>query len=182
VEDLFFLLGRRLKVQTMPSTIEDAIRQEAEKLIRRHEMYMTSLARSLKRKELRSGLSQAKTIRAPEHWSISRGFDPYYVRGHARAIARSIERKLAAKTYMPKPACQFLVPKPDGTQRIVQTVFDSLDGDARRQVSGLVYVAASADGCVAEERGSNRQRTLLGQRRAHRSRRLIVCRRMVVTR
>lgn len=115
----FSLSGRRLKNIAMPSTIEAAIRAEAAKLIRRHEMYMTNLAAELRRKQIRSGLNQAKTIQTPEHWKISRGFDPYYVRKHAKAISRSMERKLALKTYAPMPAYQFSVTKPDGTLRKV---------------------------------------------------------------
>jgi RNA-directed DNA polymerase len=110
----------------MPSTIEVAIRNEAEKIIRRHEMYMTNLAREIRRRELRSGLLQTKTIQIPSYWSIARGFDPYYVRRHAKAIARSLERRLENKTYEPRPAFQYSVPKADGTFRKV-SVFQIAD-------------------------------------------------------
>jgi len=110
----------------MPSTIETAIRNEAEKIIRRHEMYMTNLARDIRRHELRSGLTQPKTIQKPSYWSIARGFDPYYVLHHAKAIARSMERSLADRSYEPRPAFKYSVPKPDGTFRQV-SVFQIAD-------------------------------------------------------
>jgi hypothetical protein len=103
----------------MASTNEGAIRAEAAKLIRRHEMYMTNLASELRRKSSRSGLSSSKDIRVPDHWAISRGFDPYYVNKHAKAIARSIERKLASREYSPRPAFQYSIPKADGSSRQV---------------------------------------------------------------
>lgn len=103
----------------MPSTIEIAVRAEAAKLIRRHEMYMTNLAAEIRRKSVRSGLPVPKTVQTPAHWSVSKGFNPYYVRKHAKAIARSIERKLAYREYTPRPAFQFAVPKHDGTVRKV---------------------------------------------------------------
>ena len=101
------------------STIEAAITAEAEKLIRRHEMYMTNLAAEQRRKSVRSGLQVPKLIQIPAHWSIARGFDPYYTKKHAKAIARSIERKLASREYLPRPAFQYSVPKADGTIRRV---------------------------------------------------------------
>jgi RNA-directed DNA polymerase len=103
----------------MPSTIEIAIRAEASKLIRRQEMYMTNLAAELRRKSARSGLAVPKYIQLPAHWSVDQGFNPYYVNKHAKAIARSIERKLGSQEYVPRPAFRYEVPKPDGTLRKV---------------------------------------------------------------
>jgi RNA-directed DNA polymerase len=95
-------------------TIEIAIRNEAEKLIKRHEMYMSNLAAELRRKSVRSGLPTTKEIIKPIHWSIANGFNPYYVKKHAKAIAKSIERKLANREYSPHPAFQYEVPKAGG--------------------------------------------------------------------
>jgi hypothetical protein len=125
-EDLFFLSGRR-EFLRMPSTIETAILAEASKLIRRHENYMTNLAADLRRKSTRSGLPYSKVIKTPDHWSVARGFDPYYVKKHAAAIALSMKKKLASREYAPLPAFQYAVPKPDGSLRMVSlfTVADS---------------------------------------------------------
>jgi RNA-directed DNA polymerase len=109
----------------MPSTIELAIRAEAAKIIRRHEIYMTNLARDLHRRESRSGLPQKKVIQIPSYWSVDRGFDPYYVRRHAKAIARTMERKLADRSYQPRPAYKYSVPKGGGTRDI--SVFQIAD-------------------------------------------------------
>jgi RNA-directed DNA polymerase len=103
----------------MPPTVEAAIREEAAKLIRRHEMYMSNLAAELRRKSIRSGLPVPKKILRPSHWSVANGFNPYYVRKHARAIARTMERTLASREYEPRPAFQYQVPRPDGTMRKV---------------------------------------------------------------
>lgn len=110
----------------MHGTIEKAIRTEAEKLIRRYEMDATNLAREMSRRALRSGLNQQKTLRQPIQWSIANGFNPYYVRRHAAAIANSIEFKLRTETYAPRAAFKYEVPKPDGTLRVV-SVFQIAD-------------------------------------------------------
>ena len=85
----------------MASQIEGTIRAEAAKLIRRHEMYMSNLAAEMRRRSARSGLASQKTILTPAHWSVATGFNPYHVRKHAKAIARSLERQLAARQYAP---------------------------------------------------------------------------------
>src|SRR5579863_7862080 len=115
----------------MASTLEIAIRSEAEKLIRRHEMYATNLARECRRRELRSGLPQTKNLLVPEYWSIANGFDPYYVRSHVRAIAKSMERKLSDQIYTPYPAFLYTIPKNDGTLRQV-SVFQVADSALSR--------------------------------------------------
>ena len=108
------------------NTIEDCIHQEATKLIKRHEAYASRLARDLDRIERRTGDARIKTVQRPSYWSIDRGFDPYYVRSHSSAIARSIEKSLAARDYSPRPAFQYEVPKQDGSKRKV-SVFQVAD-------------------------------------------------------
>jgi hypothetical protein len=125
VEDLLFRPERR-KFCAMSTTIETAIIAEAEKLIRRHEMYATNLAREIRRRELRSGHQQSKIVEIPEYWSLANGFNPYYVRRHAKAIAHAIEQSLAAQTYRPRTAFKYHVPKSDGTFREV-SVFQVAD-------------------------------------------------------
>ncbi len=119
----------------MPSTIEVAIKQEAEKLIRRFEIYATNLAAERRRKEARSGLPVVSIIHRPLQWSLARGFDPYYVRRHAHAIARSLERALRNETYQPRPAFRREIPKPDGTLRFV-SVFQVADSALSKLVFG----------------------------------------------
>ena len=115
----------------MSSTVENAIRREAEKLIRKREVYLTNLAREARRRELRSGLPQTKYVQTPVYWNLSPGFNPYYVRRHAAAIGRSMERSLAAGTYKPRPAFQYSVPKLGGGERHV-SVFQVADSALSR--------------------------------------------------
>ena len=110
----------------MPSTIETSIRAEAEKQIRKHEMYLSELAREIARREARTGLHQQKIIQIPAHWGVNSGFNPYYVRRKAKSIARSMERALANRTYRTRPAYKYLVAKPDGGVREV-AVFQIAD-------------------------------------------------------
>ncbi len=110
----------------MSVTIEKAVRSEAEKLIRRHEMYASNLAREAQRHEARSGLAQTTIVQVPEYWSLANGFNPYYVRRHAKAIARALERRLAAEDYSPFPPYRYSVPRGDGTNRTV-SVFQIAD-------------------------------------------------------
>ena len=110
----------------MSSTIEDAIRAEAEKLIRRHEMYATNLSRDIRRKELRSGHPQPKVVHLPVYWALANGFNPYYVKRHSKAIARSLERSLEDQSYQPRAAFKHFVEKMDGTLREV-AVFQIAD-------------------------------------------------------
>jgi len=109
------------------SVILNAIRDEAHKLIRRHQKYASDLAAALRRREKRSGLIQAKHIHLPEYWSADKGFNPYYVRAHSQGIAYAIEKALAYGQYQPRPAVTYEVEKPDGTLRPV-SVFQVADG------------------------------------------------------
>lgn len=108
------------------SVIFDAVRDEAHKLIRRHQKYASDLAAAVRRREKRSGLLQAKHIHVPEYWSADRGFNPYYVRAHSAGIAYAIDKALASGRYHPRPAVIYQVRKPDGTLRDV-AVFQVAD-------------------------------------------------------
>lgn len=110
----------------MSSTIEEAIRSEATKLVKRHEAYAFNLANELRRREARSGLPQQKVLHRPSYWKVDNGFDPYYVRAHAKPIARSIEGALAECRYRPRPAIDYETKNADGSTRIV-SVFQVAD-------------------------------------------------------
>jgi RNA-directed DNA polymerase len=113
------------------SVILDALRDEAHKLIRRHQKYASDLAAALRRREKRSGLLQAKHIHLPEYWSADNGFNPYYVRAHAGGIAYAIEKALASGRYRPRPAVIYQVEKQDGGLRDV-AVFQVADNAVSR--------------------------------------------------
>jgi RNA-directed DNA polymerase len=99
--------------------IFSAVIEEAEKLIRRHQKYLSDLAANIRRKERRSGLLIAKTAHMPAYWSANNGFNPYHVKSQAAGIAYAIDKSLASGQYRPRPAAQYRVPKGDGSQRAV---------------------------------------------------------------
>lgn len=116
------------------SVIFSAVREEAQKLIRRHQKYLSDLAANTRRKERRCGLPIAKTIHLPTYWSVDKGFNPYYVNAHAAGTSYAIDKALASGRYRPRPAAISSVPKGDGSLRDV-SVFQVADN----AVSKLAY-------------------------------------------
>lgn len=106
--------------------ILSAVREEAGKLVRRHQKYVSDLAASIRRKERRSGVALAKTIYVPAYWSADNGFDPYYVRSHASGISYAIDKALDSGQYRPRPAAKYFVPKGGGSLREI-SVFQVAD-------------------------------------------------------
>lgn len=106
-------------LQLKNSVIFSAVRDEAHKLIRRHQKYASDLAAGLRRREKRSGLPQAKHVHLAEYWSADCGFNPYYVFSHAAGISYAIEKALTSGRYRPRPAVIYSVQKADGTLRDV---------------------------------------------------------------
>ena len=110
------------------------MREEALKLIRRHQKYLSDLAANIRRKERRSGLTIVKIMHMPGYWSASKGFNPYYVKSRALGIAYAINKALASGQYRPRPAAKYFVPKGDGGLREV-SVFQVADN----AVSNLTF-------------------------------------------
>lgn len=108
------------------AVIFDAIRNEAEKLIRRQQKYLSDLAANIRRKQQRSGTAINKTMHEPAYWSWDDGFNPYHVRSNARGIAYAIDKALTTAMYRPRPAAKYVVPKVDGGSRAV-SVFQVAD-------------------------------------------------------
>lgn len=113
------------------SVILTAVRDEADKLIRRHQKYASNLAASLRRRERRSGIPQSKTLYSGEYWSADDGFNPYHVRSHAAGISYAIEKALSAGTYRPRPAVIYTIKKDDGSLRDT-SVFQVADSAVSR--------------------------------------------------
>jgi hypothetical protein len=111
--------------------ISEAISKEAGKLVCRHQIYASELARCLQRREVRTGLVQTKHVKAPQYWSADKGFNPYHVRAHSKAIAYAVTKALDTYTYQPRPAVEYSVPKPGGGQRPV-SVFQVADNAISR--------------------------------------------------
>ena len=102
------------------------MRNEAHKLIQRHQKYASDLAAGLRRREKRSGVPQDKVVHNPEYWSADQGFNPYYVYFHARGISYAIEKALTSAEYRPRSAVIYSLLKADGTLRDV-SVFQVAD-------------------------------------------------------
>jgi hypothetical protein len=111
--------------------IQYAIFEEAQKLVERHQKYASYLAASLARVEKRSGILPPKDLKLPAYWSAHSGFNPYHVRAHADTIAYAIDKALRTKTYEPRPAVEYEVPKKDGGVRKV-SVFPVADNALSR--------------------------------------------------
>lgn len=116
------------------SVIFSSVREEAEKLVRRHQKYLSDLAANFRRRERRSGLPVPKIMHMPGYWSANPGFNPYHVRSHAAGIAYAIDKALASGQYRPRPAAKYFVPKADGGKREV-SVFQVADN----AVSNLTF-------------------------------------------
>jgi RNA-directed DNA polymerase len=111
--------------------IYDAIVAEAEKLVRRHQMYASDLASRQKRVERRTGQPQTKDIKFPQYWAADDGFNPYTVRARSKQIAHAVSKALDGGNYKPRPAVEYSVPKKDGGQRAV-SVFQVADNAISR--------------------------------------------------
>ena len=111
--------------------IEEAIREEALKLIVRHQIDAQRVHDELARQERRTGVQNPKIIRQPDYWSVDQGFNPYKVRPKARRIADAMRAALADREYKPRTSAIYQVPKSDGTMRDV-SVFQVADNAISR--------------------------------------------------
>lgn len=109
------------------------IRADADKLIDRFKRYATSLHEEVMRRRRRSGQAVPKTILRPAYWTADRGFDPFYVRVHAKQIAYAVGKAIHTGRYRPRPAVSYEVAKSDGSKRIV-SVFQIADSAVSRRI------------------------------------------------
>jgi RNA-directed DNA polymerase len=131
--------------------LQRVIEGEAEKLIRRFENYARQLSDEYRRRRRRTTRSiPPLQLKRPNYWSLAKGFDPYFARARANCIAHSIERKIAAKSYVPHSPYQHFVPKKGGGQREVcvfqvadsavsHIFYDSLIAKNRARISSRAY-------------------------------------------
>lgn len=100
--------------------LEQIIREEAEKLIARYHEYHNRIhLESIRNKRRLGDLAPRKKIHTPDYWSLNRKYDPFYVKSKHKSIARSIAKKIEARTYSPNSPYIKPVPKPDGGNRNV---------------------------------------------------------------
>ncbi len=121
----------------MADHVTQAIYEEAQKLVVRHQSYAHALSESRKRQERRSGtlLATSKVIRVPEYWACDPGFNPYHVRKQHKSIARAIKKSLANGSYVPRPAVIHEIPKKGGGRREL-SIFQVADQAVSRMVFG----------------------------------------------
>lgn len=95
--------------------IEQLIREEALKLIKRHHEYHNRIHSESIRNNKRLGNSAPpKKIHTPDYWEIDRKFNPFYVKSNYKSIARSIAEKIENRTYSPNKPFIKKIKKPDG--------------------------------------------------------------------
>lgn len=104
----------------MPSALRKALQREVGKLIARHNLMCQAAADHRRRFEKRSGCPAAPpNSKVPEHWSVNRRFDPYYVRSRLDRIAHGLFLHLRDRTYQPEPILLKEIPKPHGGKRVI---------------------------------------------------------------
>lgn len=102
----------------MESLLEQMIRRQAIKLLRRGYADTTRAKRYRERFETRTGANAFVTPPSdPGYWEISRHFNPRYCLSHSKYLARVIWRKIRDKQYVPKPAVHYKIPKESGGSR-----------------------------------------------------------------
>lgn len=112
----FFLL--ELIVNFEKKLIE-ALEKECDKLINRYHNYHCSLHSEHDRKIKKLQTVNKKIIKRPAYWETNKGCDPFYVKKNAKAIAKSVAKKISNETYKPLKTSILEVPKNDGKVRTV---------------------------------------------------------------
>lgn len=95
----------------------NTIIKNAKKLEQRFQDYHNKLPEILRRDAARTGIAEIKEIKLPSEWNDNDKFNPFYVRRHAKAIAKSISKKIFAGTYEPYPPVKKQIPKAGGGTR-----------------------------------------------------------------
>ncbi|KPX67944.1 hypothetical protein [Pseudomonas syringae group genomosp. 3] len=101
----------------MEQKIYIAIVKECEKLILRHHSYHNKLHIDWVRNTKRISDAPSKKVESPEYWEVDRRFNPFYVKSNAKAIARSIAKKISNRTYAPAEPFRKSIPKSSGGSR-----------------------------------------------------------------
>lgn len=98
-------------------SIEKAITEESVKLIQRFNYYHNNLHVDWVRNKKRFPSIGPKEVLRPDYWLTDQKFDPFYCKHKAKAIARSIARKIKLGTYLPHPPHAKNIPKSSGGTR-----------------------------------------------------------------
>ncbi|WP_077927535.1 reverse transcriptase domain-containing protein [Wohlfahrtiimonas populi] len=112
---------------TLQKQIEEAIKNEAEKLIVRYHQYHNRVSLVAESNSKRLGESaKRKQVYTPEYWSHDKKFNPFYVKKHYKSIAHAIAMKIQNRTYVPGKPYIKEIPKVDGGIRHV-TIYQIQD-------------------------------------------------------
>src|SRR5258708_5780498 len=113
---------------------QQAIGDEAAKLIGRFEIYARDLAdEQVRRRRRTTAPGPPLRLLRPAYWSLAPGFNPYLVRARKEQIAHAIQRSVRLRTYRPRNAIGYEIDKPDGSLRQV-AVFQVADNAVSRRV------------------------------------------------
>lgn len=106
--------------------LEKAIRGEATKLINRFHDYHNGAHAEHERSKRRLIDPPEKVLKNSEQWGKDKKFNPFYVRGNSKAIAKSIAKKIQDGTYAPNPPFLKAIKKASGGMREL-TIFQIPD-------------------------------------------------------
>lgn len=111
--------------------IKEYILAECDKLIERYHAYHNAIHLNYERNQARLLAPPKKVLRTPEYWDVEPGFNPFHVRRNAKAIAKSIARKIKSGTYEPRtPHCRTIPKSGGGTREL--TVYEIPDAAISR--------------------------------------------------
>ncbi len=119
----------------MEQQIYNAILKECEKLILRHHSYHNKLHVEWVRNSKRIKDAPPKVVETPEYWAVDKRFNPFYVRSNAKAMARSIAKKISQGTYAPADPFKKSIPKSGGGRREL-TIYQIPDAAVSRYFYG----------------------------------------------
>jgi RNA-directed DNA polymerase len=125
------MLSRRgyFRGTRLEEVLEEAIRRQAIKLLRRGYAEAARAKRYRARFETRTGKAALPTSTTdPGYWSIAPHFDPRYCLSHSKFLARVIWKKILAGEYQPEPAAHYAIPKESGGSRDIM-VFANFTAD-----------------------------------------------------
>lgn len=97
--------------------IEKAILEECDKLIRRQQSFVAQRNAHRRRFEKATGRTGGQSRLTFPHWDVADHFNPFKVKRRVRLAACSIQHRLEAGTYSPRPALIREIKKPDGSKR-----------------------------------------------------------------
>jgi RNA-directed DNA polymerase len=134
----------------MEKALYEQILEEAAAKVAEYHLYHNSLEIRHQRNRDRIADAPPKQIFVPEHWSVDKKHNPFYVVKRAKQIAKAVSKKILNGTYEPQQPFQRLIPKKGGGFRPVNIYqlqdaavsdlfYDNLLAKNRHRFSSLSY-------------------------------------------